>query len=127
MGTLRDTQAKVIKKHFLDQMDERTTRLRDAAIWDLHFGPFTAEFYKESHELADWPGYVSALEHLENWASQHVVEVWVDEDGDLSTTEPAPETTDDGEVLALGEWTLYDRRSVKSIVFGKLVSDGGMS
>lgn len=123
---MRDDQAKAIKKYFLDQMDERTVKLRDAAIWDLLYGPSTAEYYAETHDTKDWPGYVSALKHLEDWADVHLMDVWVDEDGDIRTTEPEAEMVD-GELVEPYGWTQYSRKSVKSIVFWKLVSDGGMS
>lgn len=126
MGTLRDEQAKAIKKYFIDQMDERTVKIRDCAIWDLLYGPHTVEYYRDTHDFDDWPGYVSALQHLEEWADANLMTVWVDEDGDISTKEPEGETID-GDWVEPEGWSQYDTKSVKSIVFWKLVSDGGMS
>lgn len=126
MGTLKDEQAKAVKKYFLDQMDERTDKLRSAAIWDLFYGPCTAEYYKDAHDLSDWPGYASALEQLEEWADVNLTSVWVSEDCDVRTSKPEGEMGEGGLVESHG-WTEYDLKSVKSIVFWKLVSDGGMN
>jgi hypothetical protein len=121
VGTVKDEREKAIKKYFLEQMDERTDKLRSAAIWDLHFGPCSAEYYRDAHELKDWPGYASALQELEDWADLNLVTIWVgDWSGSILTQEPEP--MDDP-----GDYTQYDRKALKRIIFERLVTDGGMS
>jgi len=113
----RDQEA--VKKHFLAQMDERIDKLRSAALWDLNFGPYDAEYYENAHALKDWPGYMKAVEELEDWADDHLSEVFYNiETGEFSSVEPDEEIED---------WVRYERKSLYLIVFRELVSDGGMS
>lgn len=108
-----------VKKHFLAQMDTRIDKLRSAALWDLHYGPHNAEYYADAHELENWPGYVKAIEELEEWADAHLSQVFYNtETGEITSTEPDEEIED---------WTRYDRKALYLIVFRELVSYGGMS
>jgi hypothetical protein len=122
----REAIEREVKKHFLDQMDKETDALRSMAIWDLLYGPFSAQYFTETGHEVEYPGYSKALERLEEWADLHVVEVWVDEDGFVVDTEPQAEEVD-GELVEPYGYTHFDRKSVKRAVFERLVSDGGMS
>jgi hypothetical protein len=119
---MREAVEKVVKKHFLDQMDERMIKLRNCANYDLHFGPHNAEYYRDSAELEDWPGYVTATDQLEEWAQDKMQTVWVDiQTMEVFTTEPEETEFSDEDIYK------FDRRDLGKIVFGKLVTDGGMS
>jgi hypothetical protein len=116
----------VVKKHFLEQMDARTDKLRSAALWDLYYGPYDAEYYEDTHELENWPGYVSAIKELEDWADAHLCDVFYNTmTGEVSTNEPEAEEID-GELVEPEDWVKYERKSLYLIVFRELVSDGGM-
>lgn len=115
----------VVQKHFLALMDDRHKALRRCALHDLFFGPLDSDSY-ESDDLKEWPGYVKAVEELEDWADTNVSEVWLDDAGNILDKEPEGETID-------GTWvepdgiTHFAKKAVYLIVFRELVSDGGMS
>lgn len=118
--SIRDEVENVVRKFFMDKMDKRTSDLRHCALFDLQFGPMPAEYYRDSADVSDWPGYTSAVETLETWASENLMAVWVDpQTMDVMEVEP--------EVDLLSEVYHFDRRDVAKIVFRTLVTHGGMS
>lgn len=117
--TVRDQVEKAVRQFFFTKMDAQTDKLRSAALWDLHFGPYDAEYYKDAHELESWPGYSSAVEKLEEWSSENLMKVWVDtQTMEVLETEPDEEFLDDIYV--------FDRGDVARLVFKQLITDGGM-
>lgn len=109
--------SKTIVDHFLDQMDQGTRDLRHCALYDLYFGPNSAEYYAESAGMKDWPGYTRAVEALEEWARLYLTAVWVDEEGHVLSVKP---------LEADSRYVYADKQDVARIVFGALISDGGM-
>jgi len=116
----QDKAEEAVRKHFIEEMDDRTKSLRFCALFDLHFGPMGAEYYKDSHEFSDWPGYVSAVSELEAWAEGRIADVWVD----LETMFVASLPPDNEEMLE--EYRHFTTKQVAIAVFRELVTDGGM-
>lgn len=119
--SLHESAVKAVRTFFIEKMDKRTQDLRSAALWDLHFGPYGAEYYKDSQEVENWPGYVDAVEALETWSGENITEVWVD----IQSMEVLTDTPPDD---MLGEDIYhFERKDVRRVVFKELVTDGGMS
>ena len=115
-----ETAEKAVKKFFLEKMDDEHTKLRNCALYDLHFGPMGKQYYADSADFPNWPGYTEAIAKLEEWASTNLSPVWVDaQTMEVLTAEPEEDYGDS--IYA------FDRAGVAKAVFWKLVTDGGMS
>jgi len=119
--SIRDQAVKAVREFFFEKMDPRTKSLRGAALWDLHFGPYDAEYYKDAQEVENWPGYTSAVEALETWSGDNISEVWVD----IQTMEVLTDTPPD-DMLGKDIYH-FERGDVRRAVFKELVTDGGMN
>lgn len=118
--SIRDEVEKAVRKFFFAKMEKRVMGLRSAALWDLNFGPYGADYYKDAQEVENWPGYTSAVEELEAWASENLAKVWVDpQTMEVLETEPEEDI--------LSETYGFERRDVARIVFKELIAHGGMS
>jgi len=130
MATVRSKAEVAVKKYFIDElMDDRLRGLRHCALFDLHFGPYDADYYSDSADFENWPGYVKAVEELEEWADIHLVPVWFDMQTEtIHTKEPQGDTVDGTWIEPLWEdWICFDKRAVYLVIFDKLVTHGGMS
>lgn len=116
MTVKREIEAS-IKALFFKCMDQQINKIRACALLDLYDGPYSAKHYREVYGHAGWPGYAKAIRRLEEWAAENITDVWIGEDGDITLQEP-----DDP-----AEYAKYDTKQIRLIVFGKLVTDGGMS
>jgi len=97
-------------------MPEEITGLRRSAVFEVHNGPHSAESHLDMFGTA-WPGYLSAIEKLEGWASKNICEAWVAQHSD----DVAETDTDDP------TYTYFSRRAVGRVLFSVLITDGGMN
>lgn len=111
---IRKEARAAIDKHFTDAMDEETKTLLSHCTTDLHYGPDAVE--------EGYLGYTASLKKLEEWSQENICEVWYLPDDCLCESEPL---TEDGETYE--DAIHYERHEVARIVFGKLISDGGMN
>lgn len=108
--SLNSAASELVKDHFDKKMDARTRQLREDATFDLWHGPTGAS--------EDYPGYLTALRDLEDWAHKNMSGVWVDMDaGEVLESEP------DRGLDHVLEFSYMDAARA---VFGRLIIDGGM-
>ena len=113
-----------MKKHFLDQMDEDTKAWRAAALFDLYNGP-------SGVEGPEGYTYARALKELNAWWSQNGHDVWFDTQSeyvlDSDPTQNLDEEDEEGSYSVLEDTLYFDSSAARKIVFGELVTDGGMN
>jgi hypothetical protein len=119
-----DAQAtKAIREYVKIPADIQT--LINLATADLYYGPVSSEAYPE------WPGFVTALRVIQNWADDNTCELYVDEFGCVSETEPEWECLDpktmepcdpdeDGFWQAPSDYYYFDQKAINRILFGSL-------
>jgi len=67
--TMDQRARKIAAKYVLDQMPERIRQLRNFAVWDLHFGPYSPGDAADQG-CPDWPGYGAAVEQVRDWLGE---------------------------------------------------------
>lgn len=104
-----------IERHFKDVMDTDTRTILSHCVTDLFYGPDAVE--------EGYLGYTASLKKLEEWSQENIHEVWYIHDGCLCESEPQSETEDG----VYEDVIHFERHEVARIVFGQLISDGGMN
>lgn len=108
-----------VRAHFTALMNKRTKKMLAAALHDLYHGP-----------SGSGPGYTTALKHLNAWWSDWGQTLWFERDSEyLLEEEPKGYKDEETGDHIDPDWDNYyeiDRARAKRIVFGALVTDGGM-
>jgi hypothetical protein len=113
-----------VRAHFVGMMAKKIQRLLAAAKFDLYYGPSGADHPRGY-------GYTSAIRELDRWWDDYGGMVWYDTEADLveeNKPEDAWEVDEEtGETYEPPDIYLeIDKRDAKRIVFGALITDGGM-
>lgn len=102
--------AMAIADHFDERMPERIKKLRNIALNDLYYGPV--------YEDSEWPGYSSATNEIHEWCMENIHDVYVSlRSGTVEESPPEDDTE---------EYCHVSAANVKKVVFGDLVSSGGL-
>jgi hypothetical protein len=114
---------KAVAKYVNSLMPENVKRAKAAAMHSLYYGP--------GGDDPDAPGYVTAIDTLRDWIDSDMPRtLWYDvQSGYVEESEPEGfEDEETGEWIE-PEWSdyyKYESHDIKRIVFGALVSDGGL-
>jgi hypothetical protein len=135
MTVTKKDQISEIQSFFFNRMSVRYKKLFEAAVYDLWHGPLSRRDALDRFRVR-WPGYPKAIDMLSEWWHENGSDVWYDtQSGYVSDQEPEwaheVEDPDTGEIAWDGDdpedWVYYDRNKAGRAVFGRLISDGGMS
>lgn len=112
----------VVREYVQGIMDVDTLSLVSETLGDLYFGPNPPD--------GTWPGYAAAKRQIEAWAMENLPStLYVDSFADCaSESEPEGWTDCDGTPIE-ADWEgvlVYERSEIARVVFGKLVTDGGL-
>lgn len=119
----------IVQEHFDALMPKKLQDLARIATADLYGGPFSSTDVREQLGVSGY-SYQKALKLLNDWWNENGGQVYVDlQSEEVLTSEP--EGFEDPETGEIGEpfWDNYStvsEREAKQIVFGALVTDGGM-
>lgn len=117
MGFARAEAA--VRAHFVAMMSKKTQRLLAAAKFDLYYGPSGADYPRGY-------GYTKAIRELERWWSDYGGRVWYDTQADIvEESDPTRWENAEGEPEWM-DYVQFDNLDAKRLVFGALITDGGM-
>lgn len=118
----RQKVEELVSDHFHGKMPKRVKKALGAALANLYHGPVAGEM-----------GYSKATKILEDWWSDNGSEVWVDTQADFVSedrpvfVDEVSEDDPDYEYAQWPEdWMELSRRDAARVVFGALVTDGGL-
>lgn len=138
MSKQKHETQKAIADFFKAKMTPRQRKLLSAAIADLWDGPFDSAYMLDVYKVR-WPGYVKAINELEKFWRDRGSDVWYDiQSGFVVDTEPEwadymgeesyEEAVEEGRPVEWMEnWQEWPSHDAAMAVFGRLISDGGMS
>lgn len=111
---------KAVAKYVSDLMPEDVKKAKAAAMHNLYYGP--------GGDDEDAPGYTTALNTMREWIDDEMPQTLYYEDwsGEVLEDEPEGFEDEEGQWIEPEDYRMYDRREIKRIVFGALVTDGGL-
>lgn len=103
-------------------MPANVKKAKAAAMQNLYYGP--------GGDDPDAPGYTTALETIRDWIDSDMPQTlyYDDQSGSVDESEPEGYEDEDGEWIEpdYGDFREYGQGEIKRLVFGALVSDGGL-
>jgi hypothetical protein len=112
------TADKAVKRYVDDLMPEDVKKARRAALASLY--GYGAD--------PDGPSYMTALDTIRDWIDSDMPQtLYYDvQSGYVDETEPEGFEDEEGQWIEHDDYYMYDRGQIKRVVFGALVTDGGL-